>query len=69
MTRVQVSSGTPTTSLATMLLVLVTLLPALERRKSYVFVAIDRTGKPVRVPEAWRTLLPHWPEDGESRSR
>lgn len=27
-----------------------------------VFVAIDQEGKPVRVPEAWREILPHWPE-------
>src|SRR5712664_3374140 len=25
---------------------------------SIVFVAVDRAGKPVRVPEEWRTLLP-----------
>ena len=30
---------------------------------SIVFVAVDRSGKPVRVPEEWRTLLPHWPEN------
>ncbi len=36
---------------------------------SIVFVAIDRSGKPVRVPEEWRTLLPHWPEEGDSRAR
>ena len=34
---------------------------------SIVFVALDRAGKPVRVPEAWRTLLPHWPDDGDER--
>jgi YbgC/YbaW family acyl-CoA thioester hydrolase len=36
---------------------------------SIVFVAIDRSGKPVRVPEEWRTLLPHRPEEGDSRAR
>jgi YbgC/YbaW family acyl-CoA thioester hydrolase len=36
---------------------------------SIVFVAIDRSGKPVRVPEAWRTLLPHWPEEAEREAR
>jgi YbgC/YbaW family acyl-CoA thioester hydrolase len=36
---------------------------------SIVFVAIDRSGKPVRVPEEWRTLLPHWPEEGDVRAR
>ena len=41
----------------------------LVAQASIVFVSIDRTGKPVRVPEAWRTLLPHWPEDSESRTR
>ncbi len=29
---------------------------------SIVFVAVDRSGRPVRVPDEWRTLLPHWPE-------
>jgi YbgC/YbaW family acyl-CoA thioester hydrolase len=36
---------------------------------SIVFVAIDRSGKPVRVPTEWKTLLPHWPEDGEERGQ
>src|SRR3954467_10917606 len=27
-----------------------------------VFVAIAQDGKPVRVPDRWRDLLPHWPE-------
>jgi YbgC/YbaW family acyl-CoA thioester hydrolase len=27
-----------------------------------VFVAVGRDGKPVRVPDSWRELLPHWPE-------
>ena len=31
---------------------------------SIVFVAVDRTGKPVRVPPHWRSLLPHWPDEG-----
>ena len=35
----------------------------LVAQASIVFVAIDRSGKPVRVPEEWKTLLPHWPED------
>ena len=34
-----------------------------------VFVALDRTGKPVRVPEEWKTLLPRWPEKEEPASR
>ena len=36
---------------------------------SIVFVALDRTGKPVRVPEEWRTILPHWPDEDEARGR
>jgi YbgC/YbaW family acyl-CoA thioester hydrolase len=32
-------------------------------RASIVFVAVDRSGKPVRVPSEWHTLLPHWPEE------
>lgn len=27
-----------------------------------VFVAIAQDGRPVRVPDAWREMLPHWPE-------
>ena len=27
-----------------------------------VFVAVDQTGKPTRVPDEWRNMLPHWPE-------
>lgn len=41
----------------------------LVAQASIVFVSIDRAGKPVRVPEAWRTLLPHWPEGSESGTR
>ena len=41
----------------------------LVAQASIVFVSIDRTGKPVRVPEEWRTLLPHWPEGSDSRTR
>ena len=37
----------------------------LVAQASIVFVAVDRSGKPVRVPEEWRTLLPHWRNDGE----
>jgi YbgC/YbaW family acyl-CoA thioester hydrolase len=41
----------------------------LVAQASIVFVSIDRSGRPVRVPDEWRTLLPHWPEDEESRVR
>jgi YbgC/YbaW family acyl-CoA thioester hydrolase len=27
-----------------------------------VFVAIGQDGRPVKVPDAWREMLPHWPE-------
>jgi YbgC/YbaW family acyl-CoA thioester hydrolase len=27
-----------------------------------VFVAVDQNGQPVRVPDAWRNMLPQWPE-------
>ena len=27
-----------------------------------VFVAIGQDGKPVRVPDTWREMLPQWPE-------
>ena len=29
---------------------------------SIVFVAVNRDGRPVPVPESWNTMLPHWPE-------
>lgn len=29
---------------------------------SIVFVAVNREGQPVPVPESWNTMLPHWPE-------
>ena len=32
---------------------------------SIVYVTIDRAGHAVRVPDEWRSLFPHWPEDGE----
>lgn len=41
---------------------------AIVAQASIVFVAVDRAAKPVRVPEEWRTLLPHWPESGDERS-
>ena len=33
---------------------------------SIVYVTIDRSGKAVRVPEEWRTLFSHWPDEGGS---
>ncbi len=41
---------------------------SLVAQASIVFVAIDRSGKPVRVPDEWKTLLPHWPESGTASS-
>ncbi len=32
---------------------------------SIVFVAVNRAGKPVRVPDEWKTLLPRWPDDDD----
>src|SRR3954467_543868 len=32
---------------------------------SIVYVTIDRTGHAVRVPDDWRTMFPHWPDDSE----
>jgi acyl-CoA thioesterase FadM len=37
----------------------------LVARASIVFVAVDRSGKPVRVPAEWHALLPHWPEEAD----
>ncbi len=39
----------------------------LVAKASIVFVAVDRSGKPVRVPSEWRTLLPHWPDEPDER--
>ncbi len=39
----------------------------LVAQASIVFVALDRSGKPVRVPEEWRTIIPHWPEHEERK--
>jgi acyl-CoA thioesterase FadM len=33
---------------------------------SIVFVAVNRQGQPVPVPETWHAMLPHWPEEGTS---
>lgn len=27
-----------------------------------VFVAVGQDGRPVKVPDSWREMLPHWPE-------
>ena len=31
-------------------------------RANIVFVTIGQDGRPVRVPEQWRSILPQWPE-------
>jgi thioesterase-3 len=36
----------------------------LVAQASIVFVAVNRQGQPVPVPEGWNRLLPHWPEEG-----
>jgi acyl-CoA thioesterase FadM len=38
----------------------------LVAQASIVFVAIDRSGRPVRVPAEWHRLLPRWPDDGDA---
>jgi len=35
---------------------------ALVAQASIVFVAIDQEGRPVPVPDMWRTMLPQWPD-------
>ena len=35
----------------------------LVARANIVFVTIGQDGRPVRVPDSWRTMLPQWPED------
>lgn len=34
----------------------------LVARAEIVFVCIGRDGRPVPVPDSWRTIIPHWPE-------
>jgi thioesterase-3 len=38
----------------------------LVAQASIVFVAVNRQGQPVPVPEGWNRLLPHWPEESGS---
>lgn len=35
---------------------------ALVARASIVFVTIGQDGRPVKVPDEWRSMLPQWPE-------
>ena len=35
----------------------------LVAKANIVFVTIGQEGRPVRVPEAWRDMLPAWPDD------
>ena len=35
----------------------------LVARANIVFVCLGQDGRPVRVPDSWRTMLPQWPED------
>jgi YbgC/YbaW family acyl-CoA thioester hydrolase len=37
----------------------------LVAQASIVFVAIDRSGRPVRVPDEWHRLLPRWPDEAD----
>jgi len=41
----------------------------LVARANIIFVTIGHDGRPVRVPDSWRTMLPQWPEDEGSSSR
>jgi acyl-CoA thioesterase FadM len=34
----------------------------LVARANIVFVTIGQDGRPVRVPDEWRNILPQWPE-------
>ena len=34
----------------------------LVAQASIVFVAVDQEGRPVPVPDMWRTMLPQWPD-------
>jgi YbgC/YbaW family acyl-CoA thioester hydrolase len=34
----------------------------LVAQANIVFVTIGQDGRPVRVPDAWRSILPQWPE-------
>jgi YbgC/YbaW family acyl-CoA thioester hydrolase len=35
---------------------------------SIVYVTVNRGGQAVRVPDEWRTLFPHWPEEGDAHT-
>jgi thioesterase III len=35
---------------------------------SIVYVTVNRSGQAVRVPDEWRTLFPHWPDEGDART-
>jgi YbgC/YbaW family acyl-CoA thioester hydrolase len=35
---------------------------------SIVYVTVNRSGQAVRVPDEWRTLFPHWPEEGDAHT-
>jgi YbgC/YbaW family acyl-CoA thioester hydrolase len=35
---------------------------------SIVYVTVNRDGQAVRVPDEWRTLFPHWPEEGDAHT-
>jgi len=41
----------------------------LVARANIVFVTIGHDGRPVRVPDSWRTMLPQWPDDDGPGSR
>jgi YbgC/YbaW family acyl-CoA thioester hydrolase len=35
---------------------------------SIVYVTVNRSGQAVRVPDEWRTLFPHWPDEGDAHT-
>jgi YbgC/YbaW family acyl-CoA thioester hydrolase len=35
---------------------------------SIVYVTLNRSGQAVRVPDDWRTLFPHWPDEGDAHT-
>jgi YbgC/YbaW family acyl-CoA thioester hydrolase len=35
---------------------------------SIVYVTVNRSGQAVRVPDEWRTLFPHWPDEADDNT-
>jgi YbgC/YbaW family acyl-CoA thioester hydrolase len=36
---------------------------------SIVYVTVNRSGQAVRVPDEWRSLFPHWPDEADDSTQ